>query len=102
MGKDEGNTSLTEQALEAEMGYYRQIDLFAVTAEDRASWQRSEQVWGTVGSALGNYRPYSFTRYLLERHGYSLHRYMAEHLNPAAWACWFAQGSIIAPFRGKE
>jgi len=101
MDQHEGNTSLMEQAVGAEMGYYRQTDLFAVTAEDLASWQRSEQVWATAGSTLDNYRPYSFTRHLLERHGYSLHRYMAKHLSPVAWACWFAQGGILAPFRRK-
>lgn len=102
MDKDAGGTSLMEQALGAEMGYYRQTELFAITPEDLASWQRIRQLWAILENAPDNCWPYSFARHLLERHGYSLHRYMAEHLSPAAWACWFAQGSIIAPFRVEE
>lgn len=89
-----------EQAVAAELAYYRQIDLVAATADDEAAWQCYQAVRDVARSlANGPFGPrLSFTRFVLERHSYSLHRYMAYHLSLTVWACWFAQRGILAPF----
>lgn len=90
-----------EQAVGAELTYYRQIDLVAATAGDEVAWQHYQAVRDVVCPlANGPFGPrLSLTRFVLERHGYSLHRYMAYHLSPTAWTYWFAQRGILTPFQ---
>lgn len=93
--------TLLEQAVGAELAYYHQTDLLTVTAEDEAAWQQRQALYDALqplGHELQRRCP-SFARFVLERHGHSLHRYMARQLSPEAWSCWFTQGGVLAPFR---
>jgi len=95
--------TLLEQATNAELAYYQQIKLFDATPADLSTWQQHQELYALLGPLEGpgpaQYTPRSYARHVLERHGYSLHRYMARHLSPPAWDYWYAQGGIIAPFR---
>jgi hypothetical protein len=94
--------TLLEQALAAELSYYRQSEQISATIEDWATWEQGERLRVVVeeltGKMSASYQPEAFAHHLLERHGYSLHRYMAQQLSPEAWACWFAQGGLLSPF----
>lgn len=102
-GAGERSTSLPllEQAIAVEIVYARQLDLQPITSADEAAWHQAQTVYQLVHpmtrASLSWCGP--FTRFVLERHGYSLHRYMARQLSPEAWSCWFAQGGILMPFR---
>ena len=93
---------MLEQATNAELAYYQQSGLFEDTTQDLTTWQQDQAVHELlrplVGEVPPRHLPMSYARHVLERHGYSLHRYMARHLSPAAWDCWFKQGGILAPF----
>lgn len=95
--------TLLEQATNAELAYYQQAELVVATVEDLTTWQHDQEMYAVlrplVGEVPTHYLPASYARHVLERHGYSLHRYMARQLSPCAWDCWFAQGSLLAPFR---
>lgn len=97
--------SLLEQAVGAEVAYYQQSEQFTLTPEDEASWQRNQDVYALlrpfVSGLSERYVAAPFARHVLERHGYSFHRYMARQLSPAAWARWFTQGGLLAPFRSE-
>ncbi|WP_208309529.1 hypothetical protein [Hymenobacter defluvii] len=95
--------TLLEQATNAELAYYQQIELFDATPTDLRTWQQDQELYALLGPLEGavseQYTPRSYARHVLERHGYSLHRYMARHLSPTAWDYWYARGGILAPFR---
>lgn len=95
------NLTILEQVVAAEVAYSQQIDLHVVTSEDEAAWQRA-QIMHHLLQPVTNELPrwcLSFARFVLERHGCSLHHHMARQLSPEAWACWFAHGGLLMPFR---
>ena len=92
---------LHEQVLAAEVGYCQQCDTTHPTQGDEDMWKRKQDLLITLYPLTGVAPPpfYSpeFKRYLLERHGYSLHKYMAANLNKDAWNCWYLAGALIHP-----
>lgn len=86
--------SVAEQVVAAELAYYHQEAHCQLTLADQTTWQ-SQQV---VSQLLALPELVTFSRHALERHGYSLHRFMATHLCAAAWHYWFAQGGLLIPF----
>lgn len=89
--------TLAEQVVSAELAYYHQATHCLPTTADQTTWQRQQALY----QLLALPEPVTFGRYVLERHGHSLHRFMATHLSPAAWRYWFAQGGLLIPF-GKQ
>ncbi|MGI4742682.1 MAG: hypothetical protein ACRYG7_46580 [Janthinobacterium lividum] len=90
--------SVAEQVVAAELAYYHQEARCQLTLADQTTWQ-SQQV---VSQLLALPEPVTFSRHVLERHGYSLHRFMATHLCAAAWHYWFTQGGLLIPFRKQN
>lgn len=86
--------TVAEQVVAAELAYYQHGAGCPPTTADQTTWRRQQ----AVHLLLTLPEPVTFRRYVLERHGYSLHRYMATHLSPAAWRYWFAQGGLLIPF----
>lgn len=86
--------SVAEQVVAAELAYYHQEASCRLTVANQTTWQRQH----AVSQLLTLPEPATFGRHVLERHGYSLHRYLAVHLSPAAWHYWFAQGGLLIPF----
>ena len=95
--------SLPEQVLAAEVGYYQQCEAIRPTQADANTWKRKYAVLVAWSPLTGMVPPPfcspEFKRYLLERHGYSLHEHMAAHLKPAAWHCWCLAGGLVHPPR---
>lgn len=92
--------TLLEQVIAAEMAYGQQFTMLTVTLEDEAAWQQAQRIHHVL-LPVANELPrwcLPFARFVLERHNYSLHHYMARRLSLEAWACWFAQGGILMPF----
>ncbi|GAB3244830.1 hypothetical protein GCM10027346_42850 [Hymenobacter seoulensis] len=87
--------SLAEQVVVVELAYWRQYAYCHPCQEDVRTWQRRQGLFKLLDRPLGE----SFERHVLERNGFSLHRFMAIHLSPEAWAYWFAQGGVHFCFR---
>ncbi|GAB3638962.1 hypothetical protein GCM10027422_45530 [Hymenobacter arcticus] len=71
-----------------------------MTFADQLLWQRKQVLYEALSSKKafpGRYDSSLFARYLLERHGHSVHHYMARHLSPATWGWWFAQADFLDP-----
>ena len=83
--------TLGEQVHTAEQAYYEQFTC-QPTPTDWSTWQHRAR----VRQLLHHPERLLFSRHVLERHGYSLHRYMATHLSPEAWAHWFTHSSLFA------
>ncbi|GAB3637940.1 hypothetical protein GCM10027422_35300 [Hymenobacter arcticus] len=90
------SSSLTvaEQVVTAELAYYQQGASCLLTVADQTTWQSQQAAYQLLTMPA----PVTFGRFVLERHGYSLHHFMATHLDPAAWHYWFAQGGLLIPF----
>ncbi|MGI4874564.1 MAG: hypothetical protein ACRYFX_25700 [Janthinobacterium lividum] len=86
--------TVAEQVVAAELAYYHQQAECAPTAADQATWQHRQ----AADELLPLPAPVTFGRHVLERHGYSLHRFMATHLSPGAWRYWLGQRGLLIPF----
>lgn len=87
--------TVAEQVVAAELAYYHQRVEGAPTAADQATWQHRQAAEELL---LPLPAPVTFGRHVLERHGYSLHRFMATHLSPGAWRYWLGQRGLLIPF----
>lgn len=85
---------MAEQVVAAELAYYHQGAGCAPTAADQTTWHRQQ----VVGQLLPGPEPITFERHVLERHGYSLHCFMATHLSCTAWRYWLGQRGLLIPF----
>ena len=83
---------VSEKVAQVVNDYYHQIDRFSLTIRDLADWYiRLSIVDGTHIAVIplsSWYNLFSFKRYFLEKHGYLMPAYMAEHLTPQELPHW--------------
>jgi hypothetical protein len=90
---------LPELVLAAELRYYRQRAALDPTPADEHAWHREQALRAWRHPDRTPLPPGSLEcqRFLLERHGYSLHQFMARHLSPDAWEYWLHTGGLLHP-----